>query len=220
MHLETESDGEQDFLAVFANYNPGKATCTFIQAEGRRCKSWRGALRACKRPLRLRFLFYRRWLWNSFGASAPPTTRFLTLGFSAAGDSSEEDSDECSCANGRCVRSYLGTMCECNAGFRLDHSRTRCIGPCPPSPLFIWDLCLLFSRSLNVACGFFSRLFRHRRVCGARSSRHALQKLPLREHRRLIQVLLQARLCTHTQAQHMCPPKNSITSVCRRLYPY
>ncbi|CAB1316081.1 unnamed protein product [Coregonus sp. 'balchen'] len=42
------------------------------------------------------------------------------------GDSSEEDSDECSCANGRCVRSYLGTMCECNTGFRLDHSRTRC----------------------------------------------------------------------------------------------
>uniref|UniRef100_A0A671YJU9 Latent transforming growth factor beta binding protein 3 n=1 Tax=Sparus aurata TaxID=8175 RepID=A0A671YJU9_SPAAU len=40
---------------------------------------------------------------------------------------SEEDSDECSCANGRCVRSYLGTMCECNTGFRLDHSRTRCI---------------------------------------------------------------------------------------------
>ncbi|XP_031427916.1 latent-transforming growth factor beta-binding protein 3 isoform X1 [Clupea harengus] len=66
MHLETESDGEGDFQAVFANYNPG-------------------------------------------------------------GDSSEEDSDECSCANGRCVRSYLGTMCECNLGFRLDHSRTRCI---------------------------------------------------------------------------------------------
>lgn len=65
MHLETESDGEQDFLAAFANYNPG--------------------------------------------------------------DSSEEDSDECSCANGRCVRSYLGIMCECNTGFRLDHSRTRCI---------------------------------------------------------------------------------------------
>uniref|UniRef100_A0A672Z6W8 Latent transforming growth factor beta binding protein 3 n=1 Tax=Sphaeramia orbicularis TaxID=375764 RepID=A0A672Z6W8_9TELE len=42
-------------------------------------------------------------------------------------DSSEEDSDECSCANGRCVRSYLGTMCECNPGFRLDHSRARCI---------------------------------------------------------------------------------------------
>ena len=44
------------------------------------------------------------------------------------GDSSEEDSDECSCANGRCVRSYLGTMCECNPGFRLDSTRTRCIG--------------------------------------------------------------------------------------------
>ncbi|XP_035636802.2 latent-transforming growth factor beta-binding protein 3-like isoform X4 [Oncorhynchus keta] len=65
MHLETESDGEGDFLAAFANYSP-------------------------------------------------------------EGDSSEEDSDECSCANGRCVRSYLGTMCECNTGFRLDHSRTRC----------------------------------------------------------------------------------------------
>ncbi|KAJ8372949.1 hypothetical protein AAFF_G00272730 [Aldrovandia affinis] len=66
LHLETESDGEGDFLAAFANYNQ-------------------------------------------------------------EGDSSEEDSDECSCANGRCVRSYLGTMCECNPGFRLDHSRTRCV---------------------------------------------------------------------------------------------
>uniref|UniRef100_A0A8C9R2M8 Latent transforming growth factor beta binding protein 3 n=1 Tax=Scleropages formosus TaxID=113540 RepID=A0A8C9R2M8_SCLFO len=65
MHLDTESDGEADFLVALANYKPG-------------------------------------------------------------GDSSEEDSDECSCANGRCVRSYLGTMCECNPGFRLDHSRTRC----------------------------------------------------------------------------------------------
>ncbi|KAJ8405214.1 hypothetical protein AAFF_G00322050 [Aldrovandia affinis] len=64
MHLDTESDGEGDFLPAFANYNPG--------------------------------------------------------------DSSEEDSDECSCANGRCVRSYLGMMCECNPGFRLDHTRTRC----------------------------------------------------------------------------------------------
>ncbi|XP_008331518.1 latent-transforming growth factor beta-binding protein 3 isoform X3 [Cynoglossus semilaevis] len=65
MHLETESDGEQDFLPSFPNYNPG--------------------------------------------------------------DSSEEDSDECSCVNGRCVRSYLGIMCECNTGFRLDHSLARCI---------------------------------------------------------------------------------------------
>lgn len=30
MHLETESDGEQDFLAVFANYNPGNTTCAII----------------------------------------------------------------------------------------------------------------------------------------------------------------------------------------------
>ncbi|KAB5522699.1 hypothetical protein PHYPO_G00162480 [Pangasianodon hypophthalmus] len=65
MHLETESDGDSDFLAPFS-YNPER-------------------------------------------------------------DSSEEDSDECTCANGRCVRSYLGTMCECNPGFRLDHSRMRCV---------------------------------------------------------------------------------------------
>uniref|UniRef100_A0A8C9WFI6 Latent transforming growth factor beta binding protein 3 n=1 Tax=Scleropages formosus TaxID=113540 RepID=A0A8C9WFI6_SCLFO len=48
------------------------------------------------------------------------------VSYKPGGDSSEEDSDECSCANGRCVRSYLGTVCECNPGFRLDHSRTRC----------------------------------------------------------------------------------------------
>ncbi|XP_069036378.1 latent-transforming growth factor beta-binding protein 3 isoform X4 [Lepisosteus oculatus] len=66
LHLDTESDGEGEFLAAFSNYKP-------------------------------------------------------------EGDSSEEDSDECSCANGRCVRSYLGTMCECNPGFRLDHTRMRCI---------------------------------------------------------------------------------------------
>lgn len=46
----------------------------------------------------------------------------------SGGDSSEEDSDECSCTYGRCVPSYLGTVCECNPGFRLDHSRTRCTG--------------------------------------------------------------------------------------------
>lgn len=27
MHLETESDGDQDFLAAFANYNPGEHKC-------------------------------------------------------------------------------------------------------------------------------------------------------------------------------------------------
>lgn len=53
---------------------------------------------------------------------------FIPPVWSLTGDSSEEDSDECSCTNGRCVRSYLGTMCECNTGFRLDHSRSRCIG--------------------------------------------------------------------------------------------
>uniref|UniRef100_A0A669DV60 Latent transforming growth factor beta binding protein 3 n=1 Tax=Oreochromis niloticus TaxID=8128 RepID=A0A669DV60_ORENI len=51
-------------------------------------------------------------------------TRILSV---LPSDSSEEDSDECSCGHGRCVRSYLGTMCECNPGFRLDYSRARCI---------------------------------------------------------------------------------------------
>ncbi|XP_063058790.1 latent-transforming growth factor beta-binding protein 3 isoform X2 [Engraulis encrasicolus] len=78
IHLETESDGEGDFQAVFANYNPGDNPHHATQWQLR-------------------------------------------------GDSSEEDSEECSCANGRCVPSYLGTMCECNPGFRSDHSRTRCI---------------------------------------------------------------------------------------------
>uniref|UniRef100_H3C340 Latent-transforming growth factor beta-binding protein 3 n=1 Tax=Tetraodon nigroviridis TaxID=99883 RepID=H3C340_TETNG len=62
---------------------------------------------------------------ESFWNSSP--TPLVSDVFSPAGDSSEEDSDECSCANGRCVRSYLGTMCECNTGFRLDYSRTRCL---------------------------------------------------------------------------------------------
>lgn len=63
-----------------------------------------------------------------FSSLTVPHVFFSPPCLSVKGDSSEEDSDECSCANGRCVRSYLGTMCECNPGFRLDHSRTRCIG--------------------------------------------------------------------------------------------
>uniref|UniRef100_A0A8C8SB66 Latent transforming growth factor beta binding protein 3 n=1 Tax=Pelusios castaneus TaxID=367368 RepID=A0A8C8SB66_9SAUR len=42
-------------------------------------------------------------------------------------DSSEEESDECHCLNGRCVRSYHGVVCECPAGFQLDATRTRCL---------------------------------------------------------------------------------------------
>lgn len=147
----------------------------------------------------------------------PPTPFF------PAGDSSEEDSDECSCANGHCVRSYLSTICECNAGFRLDHSRTRCIGLCLLFLNYSFVVFFLVSaplhlfNSLKIACGFVF-FPRHRRVCRVRSSRHSLQKLPLREHQRLIQVLLQAGFCTHAQAQHMHPPKNSVTSA-RRLYP-
>lgn len=95
MHLETESDGEQDFLPVFANYNPGK---------------------------------HRPSLLASHLFASGHTSDSLIRCMCSEGDSSEEDSDECSCANGRCVRSYLGTMCECNTGFRLDHTRTRCTG--------------------------------------------------------------------------------------------
>uniref|UniRef100_A0A3P8YNI0 Latent transforming growth factor beta binding protein 3 n=1 Tax=Esox lucius TaxID=8010 RepID=A0A3P8YNI0_ESOLU len=66
-------------------------------------------------------------LQHSFSTFHRISPSCLSFCFDSEGDSSEEDSDECSCANGRCVRSYLGTMCECNTGFRLDHSRTRCI---------------------------------------------------------------------------------------------
>lgn len=126
MHLETESDGEQDSMAVFANYNPGKTTRTLVfYKDGSMCKSWLWALRACRLLSWFGCLFYRKQ--NSFRSLHPPSQSLTS--FSPAGDSSEEDSDECSCANGRCVRSYLGTMCECNTGFRLDHSRTRCVGP-------------------------------------------------------------------------------------------
>nr|XP_033809801.1 latent-transforming growth factor beta-binding protein 3 isoform X6 [Geotrypetes seraphini] len=42
-------------------------------------------------------------------------------------DSSEEDSDECRCVNGRCVWGYYGFSCECNTGFQLDSTRARCV---------------------------------------------------------------------------------------------
>lgn len=113
MHLETESDGEQDFLPAFANYNPGKT-----------------------KPHLCQYTIIWQTHWSIY---SQPTLTFLSpsvphflfsspVCVTVKGDSSEEDSDECSCANGRCVRSYLGTMCECNPGFRLDHSPTRCIG--------------------------------------------------------------------------------------------
>ncbi|KAL8184069.1 UNVERIFIED_CONTAM: Latent-transforming growth factor beta-binding protein 3 [Gekko kuhli] len=42
-------------------------------------------------------------------------------------DSSEEDSDECRCINGRCVRTQQGLVCECPLGFQLDSTHTRCL---------------------------------------------------------------------------------------------
>ncbi|XP_066466255.1 latent-transforming growth factor beta-binding protein 3 [Tiliqua scincoides] len=42
-------------------------------------------------------------------------------------DSSEEDSDECRCANGHCVRTQQGLICECPLGFQLDATHTRCL---------------------------------------------------------------------------------------------
>ncbi|XP_077184195.1 latent-transforming growth factor beta-binding protein 3 [Paroedura picta] len=42
-------------------------------------------------------------------------------------DSSEEDSDECRCVNGRCVRTQQGLVCECPLGFQLDSTHTRCL---------------------------------------------------------------------------------------------
>ncbi|CAJ0944165.1 unnamed protein product [Ranitomeya imitator] len=42
------------------------------------------------------------------------------------GESSEEVSEECHCANGRCARGTHGLSCECQSGFQLDITRTRC----------------------------------------------------------------------------------------------
>uniref|UniRef100_A0A8C0JB78 Latent transforming growth factor beta binding protein 3 n=1 Tax=Chelonoidis abingdonii TaxID=106734 RepID=A0A8C0JB78_CHEAB len=58
---------------------------------------------------------------NSFWDLSP-----LFLGKSQD-DTSEEDSDECHCLNGRCVRTYHGAVCECPAGFQLDATRIRCL---------------------------------------------------------------------------------------------
>lgn len=62
--------------------------------------------------------------------------------------------------------------------------------------------------------------FRHRWVCRTRSSRQSVQERSLCEHCWLVQVLLQTRLCGHTQAKHMCPSQNSVASVCHSVYPY
>ncbi|XP_066438679.1 latent-transforming growth factor beta-binding protein 3 isoform X2 [Eleutherodactylus coqui] len=42
------------------------------------------------------------------------------------GESSEEMSEECHCINGRCVKGSHGVSCECQSGFQLDITRTRC----------------------------------------------------------------------------------------------
>ncbi|KAM9301474.1 latent-transforming growth factor beta-binding protein 3 [Gastrophryne carolinensis] len=41
-------------------------------------------------------------------------------------DSSEEESSECPCVNGRCIKGPHGFSCECQGGFQLDITRTRC----------------------------------------------------------------------------------------------
>ncbi|KAM4721002.1 latent-transforming growth factor beta-binding protein 3 isoform 2-T2 [Rhinophrynus dorsalis] len=42
-------------------------------------------------------------------------------------DSSEERSEECPCVNGLCRRGLHGISCECQVGFQLDITRTRCL---------------------------------------------------------------------------------------------
>ncbi|XP_053575957.1 latent-transforming growth factor beta-binding protein 3 [Bombina bombina] len=43
------------------------------------------------------------------------------------GESSEEESDECPCVNGLCNKGPYGVTCECQGGFQLDITRTRCV---------------------------------------------------------------------------------------------
>ncbi|KAI5089551.1 latent-transforming growth factor beta-binding protein 3 precursor [Silurus meridionalis] len=86
---------------------------------------WGPECRTC--PQRNSVIFNKLCAMNLETESDGDTDFIAPFSYNPERDSSEEDSDECSCANGRCVRSYLGTMCECNPGFRLDHSRTRCV---------------------------------------------------------------------------------------------
>uniref|UniRef100_A0A8C8A9Z2 Latent transforming growth factor beta binding protein 3 n=1 Tax=Oryzias sinensis TaxID=183150 RepID=A0A8C8A9Z2_9TELE len=93
----------------------------------------------CSRPLQSLVVTYPECCchfgrgWGPECNTCPPrnsgtsTTKSSSSSSHTLGDSSEEDSDECSCENGHCVRSYLSTMCKCNPGYRLDHSRARCI---------------------------------------------------------------------------------------------
>uniref|UniRef100_A0A8C3SIW0 Latent transforming growth factor beta binding protein 3 n=1 Tax=Chelydra serpentina TaxID=8475 RepID=A0A8C3SIW0_CHESE len=86
-------------------------------------KGWGFQCRACPPPAAQVQCQPSQSESNSFWDLSP-----LFLGKSRReDDTSEEDSDECHCLNGRCVRTYHGAVCECPAGFQLDATRIRCL---------------------------------------------------------------------------------------------
>ncbi|XP_053304544.1 latent-transforming growth factor beta-binding protein 3 isoform X2 [Spea bombifrons] len=105
----------------------------------------------------------RNSFWESSSLSVKKSRR--------GGDSSEEISDECPCVNGRCVRSPHGVSCECQAGFQLDITRTRCIDldECrqknPRGPLCKNSRCINTTGSFRCVCKPGYARSRHPHIC-------------------------------------------------------
>ncbi|XP_077313974.1 latent-transforming growth factor beta-binding protein 3 isoform X5 [Lithobates pipiens] len=87
------------------------------------------------------------------------------------GDSSEEESNECSCVNGRCVQGPHGFSCECNGGFQLDITRMRCndLDECrqknPRGSLCKNSRCLNTIGSFRCVCKLGYIRSRHPHIC-------------------------------------------------------
>ncbi|XP_040265003.1 latent-transforming growth factor beta-binding protein 3 [Bufo bufo] len=87
------------------------------------------------------------------------------------GESSEELSEECHCVNGRCVRGPHGVSCECQSGFQLDITRTRCndLDECrqknPRGALCKNSRCINTRGSFRCECKAGYTRYRHPHIC-------------------------------------------------------
>ncbi|XP_056383427.1 latent-transforming growth factor beta-binding protein 3 isoform X2 [Hyla sarda] len=87
------------------------------------------------------------------------------------GDSSEEVSEECHCVNGRCVKGPHGVSCECQSGFQLDITRTRCndLDECrqknPRGALCKNSRCINTMGSFRCVCKAGYKRYRHPHIC-------------------------------------------------------
>ncbi|XP_063801271.1 latent-transforming growth factor beta-binding protein 3 [Pseudophryne corroboree] len=92
-------------------------------------------------------------------------------------DSSEEVSEECPCVNGRCVKGPHGVTCECQGGFQLDITRTRCndLDECrqknPRGPLCKNSRCINTVGSFRCVCKSGYTRSRHPHICNPQRKR-------------------------------------------------